>query len=126
MMTPPIQAELVRLFCYLVMFCPYFISTLLMVSLYPHRARGECLGDDDPTNPTQYILRSCRTDPANQSLHQTPTPLDHPNPQTLIPSPDTQPADQEANEPQRRETSQSVAQLQEKELTSTTPATYTV
>ncbi|CAI5660310.1 unnamed protein product [Oreochromis niloticus] len=33
-----------RLVCHLVVICPYFISTLLMVSLYRHRAKG-----NDPT-----------------------------------------------------------------------------
>ncbi|XP_030007155.1 Fc receptor-like protein 5 [Sphaeramia orbicularis] len=32
---------LLRLFCHLVVFCPYFISTVLMVSLYRHRATGK-------------------------------------------------------------------------------------
>ncbi|KAM7366670.1 hypothetical protein PAMP_016086 [Pampus punctatissimus] len=35
--TPPLTFRLV---CHLVVFCPYFISTLLMVSLYRHRPTG--------------------------------------------------------------------------------------
>nr|XP_024655388.1 low affinity immunoglobulin gamma Fc region receptor II [Maylandia zebra] len=34
----------IRLVCHLVVFCPYFISTLVLVSLYQHRAKG-----NDPT-----------------------------------------------------------------------------
>ncbi|XP_065326286.1 low affinity immunoglobulin gamma Fc region receptor II-like [Pelmatolapia mariae] len=30
----------IRVVCHLVVFCPYFISTLLLVSLYQHRAKG--------------------------------------------------------------------------------------
>ncbi|XP_044215007.1 Fc receptor-like protein 5 [Thunnus albacares] len=41
--TPPASAPpqfVFRLVCHLVVFCPYFISTLLMVSLYRHRPTG--------------------------------------------------------------------------------------
>ncbi|XP_029375806.1 uncharacterized protein LOC115054645 [Echeneis naucrates] len=35
---PPVSAPLVvRLLCHLVVFCPYFISTVIMVSVYRHR-----------------------------------------------------------------------------------------
>ncbi|XP_053199226.1 Fc receptor-like protein 5 [Scomber japonicus] len=40
---PPVSAPprlVIRLICHLVVFCPYFISTLLMVSLYRHRPTG--------------------------------------------------------------------------------------
>ncbi|XP_067436390.1 Fc receptor-like B [Thunnus thynnus] len=43
---PPASAPLqlvVRLVCHLVVFCPYFISTLIMVSLYRHRSTGNNL-----------------------------------------------------------------------------------
>ncbi|XP_030608822.1 low affinity immunoglobulin gamma Fc region receptor II-a-like [Archocentrus centrarchus] len=43
---PPDSSSLhlvIRLLFYLVVFCPYFISTLLMVSLYCHRATGNTL-----------------------------------------------------------------------------------
>ncbi|CAI5660252.1 low affinity immunoglobulin gamma Fc region receptor III-like [Oreochromis aureus] len=36
--------HVIRVVCHLVVFCPYFISTLLLVSLYQHRAKG-----NDPT-----------------------------------------------------------------------------
>ncbi|XP_025761019.1 Fc receptor-like protein 5 [Oreochromis niloticus] len=44
---PPSSTTLhlvIRVVCHLVVFCPYFISTLLLVSLYQHRAKG-----NDPT-----------------------------------------------------------------------------
>ncbi|MEQ2265573.1 hypothetical protein XENORESO_009173, partial [Xenotaenia resolanae] len=40
---PPISAPsdlMLMLLCHLVVFCPYFISTLLMVSLYRQRSTG--------------------------------------------------------------------------------------
>ncbi|XP_044186185.1 Fc receptor-like protein 5 [Thunnus albacares] len=43
---PPVSAAptlVFRLVCHLVVFCPYFISTLLMVSLYRHRPTGNDL-----------------------------------------------------------------------------------
>ncbi|XP_042257833.1 Fc receptor-like protein 5 [Thunnus maccoyii] len=43
---PPASAPLqvvFRLVCHLVVFCPYFISTLIMVSLYRHRSTGNDL-----------------------------------------------------------------------------------
>ncbi|KAL4008236.1 hypothetical protein ACER0C_002088 [Sarotherodon galilaeus] len=46
----PSYSTTLRLVCHLVVFCPYFISTLLMVSLYRHRAKetntGERLCED--------------------------------------------------------------------------------
>ncbi|XP_062301328.1 Fc receptor-like protein 5 [Scomber scombrus] len=55
---PPVSAappQLVfRLVCHLVVFCPYFISTLLMVSLYRHRPTGNDLPVSmEMTPPTQ-------------------------------------------------------------------------
>ncbi|XP_030608825.1 Fc receptor-like protein 5 [Archocentrus centrarchus] len=44
----------IRLLIHLVVFCPYFISTLLMVSLYRHRASGNGLcASISPTQPEQ-------------------------------------------------------------------------
>ncbi|XP_030581200.1 Fc receptor-like protein 5 [Archocentrus centrarchus] len=44
----------IRLLIHLVVFCPYFISTLLMVSLYRHRASGNDLcASIPPTQPEQ-------------------------------------------------------------------------
>ncbi|XP_035989857.1 Fc receptor-like protein 5 [Fundulus heteroclitus] len=46
--TPSTSASLqVRLVCHLVVFCPYFISTLLLVSLYQHKVSGS----DVPVSP---------------------------------------------------------------------------
>ncbi|XP_035989855.1 Fc receptor-like protein 5, partial [Fundulus heteroclitus] len=45
---PSTSASLqVRLVCHLVVFCPYFISTLLLVSLYQHKVSGS----DVPVSP---------------------------------------------------------------------------
>ncbi|CAI5660765.1 unnamed protein product [Oreochromis niloticus] len=43
--------RVIRVILQLVVFCPYLISTLLMVSLYRHRAKGNCLHPSD--SPTQ-------------------------------------------------------------------------
>ncbi|XP_042256687.1 high affinity immunoglobulin gamma Fc receptor I-like [Thunnus maccoyii] len=51
---PPASASLqlvFRLVCYLVVFCPYFISTLIMVSLYRHRSTGNDLPVSMATPP---------------------------------------------------------------------------
>ncbi|CAI5660761.1 unnamed protein product [Oreochromis niloticus] len=46
----------IRVFLTLVVFCPYFISTLLMVSLYRHRAKGNKLPILNlPTHPEQGL-----------------------------------------------------------------------
>ncbi|MED6292336.1 hypothetical protein CHARACLAT_032785, partial [Characodon lateralis] len=39
---PPATASIfIRLVCHLVVFCPYFISTLLLLSLYRERTTGK-------------------------------------------------------------------------------------
>ncbi|XP_026019042.1 low affinity immunoglobulin gamma Fc region receptor II-like [Astatotilapia calliptera] len=46
----------IRVVLHLVVFCPYFISTLFMVSLYRHRAKGNKLSVSiPPTHPEQGL-----------------------------------------------------------------------
>ncbi|CAI5660312.1 unnamed protein product [Oreochromis niloticus] len=50
----PSYSTTLRLVCHLVVICPYFISTLLMVSLYRHRAKGN--------DPTIFLATETNTD----------------------------------------------------------------
>ncbi|MEQ2249938.1 hypothetical protein ILYODFUR_034681, partial [Ilyodon furcidens] len=47
---PPVYLQLLlRALCHLVVFCPYFVSTLLMVSLYQDRITASPMQDDQRT-----------------------------------------------------------------------------